>query len=394
MVRAFKALEGQDQLTCTEAEHEQFNLPAAGTPSTVHSLVEECLQCMVEDQSQFWDWRFGSRIHYRTAGTTGPAIVLVHGFGVASFQFQDLMDELSKTHRVWALDLLGMGLSWPQANSDESGTLAYSIDMWTEQLVSFMEEVVAEPAFVAGNSLGGLLAASLGAARPDLCRGICFLNATPFWAFMPQRESIPRALTALLPWDGTLPPPPPIRFLIQNVWWRALRQKRLLQSLLKLVYRNRQLVDEKLVESILAPTQHPGALDAFVSLLFAPKPRLDFNSCARALTCPITMVYGREDPWVVPLWGQRLKRLLPQADYFEVSPAGHCPHAEAPAAVSEAMQMWISAAESSSPLPLAIGDTRQLGSCGLQLMSGHPRNVFERLDALAWSLRNKLLRRK
>ena len=71
------------------------------------------------------------------------------------------------------------------------------------------------------------------------CRGICFLNATPFWAFMPHRESIPRALTALLPWDGSLPPPRPLRFLIQNIWWRALRQKRLLNSLLRLVYRNR-----------------------------------------------------------------------------------------------------------------------------------------------------------
>lgn len=75
-----------------------------------------------------------------------------------------------QTHRVWALDLLGMGLSWPQTNRDGTASLAYSIDMWTEQLVGFMEEVVAEPAYVAGNSLGGLLAASLGAIRPDLCR--------------------------------------------------------------------------------------------------------------------------------------------------------------------------------------------------------------------------------
>lgn len=51
---------------------------------------------MVDDESLFWDWKFGSRIHYRKAGTTGPAVVLVHGFGVASFQFQALMDELSK----------------------------------------------------------------------------------------------------------------------------------------------------------------------------------------------------------------------------------------------------------------------------------------------------------
>ena len=39
-----------------------------------------------------------------------------------------------------------------------------------------------------------------------------------------------------------------------------------------------------------------------------------------AMQCPVCMVYGREDPWVVPLWGQRLKRLLADAVYLEVCP--------------------------------------------------------------------------
>jgi pimeloyl-ACP methyl ester carboxylesterase len=39
---------------------------------------------------------------------------------------------------------------------------------------------------------------------------------------------------------------------------------------------------------------------------------------------------GRDDPWVVPIWGQRLKRKLPEAQYLELAPAGHCPHHEAP----------------------------------------------------------------
>jgi len=34
------------------------------------------------------------------------------------------------------------------------------------------------------------------------------------------------------------------------------------------------------------------------------------------------MTSGRDDPWVVPLWGQRLKRKVPSAVYLELSPAG------------------------------------------------------------------------
>lgn len=69
----------------------------------------------------------------------------------------------------------------------------------------------------------------------------------------------------------------------------------------------------------MASTQHPLALDAFVSILFAPQSQLSFTRMLEAMQCPVCMVYGREDPWVVPLWGQRLKRLLADAVYLEVS---------------------------------------------------------------------------
>lgn len=50
----------------------------------------------------------------------------------------------------------------------------------------------------------------------------------------------------------------------------------------------------------------------------------------KELGLDVCLVYGREDPWVVPLWGYRLKRALPSALYYELSPCGHCPHHEAP----------------------------------------------------------------
>lgn len=45
---------------------------------------------------------------------------------------------------------------------------------------------------------------------------------------------------------------------------------------------------------------------------------------------PICLLYGREDPWVKPIWGQKVKQQVPEATYYEMSPAGHCPHDEVP----------------------------------------------------------------
>ena len=41
-------------------------------------------------------------------------------------------------------------------------------------------------------------------------------------------------------------------------------------------------------------------------------------------------MYGREDPWVRPIWGIKVKQQVPEAPYYEISPAGHCPHDEVP----------------------------------------------------------------
>ena len=45
---------------------------------------------------------------------------------------------------------------------------------------------------------------------------------------------------------------------------------------------------------------------------------------------PICLMYGKEDPWVKPLWGLQVKRQVPEASYYQISPAGHCPHDEVP----------------------------------------------------------------
>lgn len=41
-------------------------------------------------------------------------------------------------------------------------------------------------------------------------------------------------------------------------------------------------------------------------------------------------MYGKEDPWVKPVWGLEVKKRVPEAPYYEISPAGHCPHDEVP----------------------------------------------------------------
>lgn len=69
----------------------------------------------------------------------------------------------------------------------------------------------------------------------------------------------------------------------------------------------RAAADDELVNSIMEAARHPLALDAIASITLSPRSARPFAqlAAAAATACPACLIYGKEDPWVVPLWGQR-----------------------------------------------------------------------------------------
>lgn len=57
--------------------------------STVAAL-EQQRDFTVDRGELFIEYQYGARLHYRASGVRGSAVLLVHGFGVGSFQFKRL----------------------------------------------------------------------------------------------------------------------------------------------------------------------------------------------------------------------------------------------------------------------------------------------------------------
>ena len=59
-----------------------------------------------------------------------------------------------------------------------------------------------------------------------------------------------------------------------------------------------------------------------LSILFAPQASAgSFDDMLRSIQrhgLPILLVYGREDPWVRTIWGQRIVRIVPEATFYQV----------------------------------------------------------------------------
>ncbi|XP_022876638.1 pheophytinase, chloroplastic-like isoform X1 [Olea europaea var. sylvestris] len=335
------------------------------------------------------EWKPKLTVHYEKSGSENvdsPPLLFLPGFGVGSFHYEKQLKDLGRDFRAWAIDFLGQGMSLPCEDptfgsnggdklesdrqdiiwgfGDETETwaeeLVYSVDLWRDQVSYFIEEVIKEPVYLVGNSLGGFVAIYFAACYPQLVKGVTLLNATPFWGFFPNPVRYPR-LSRLFPWAGTFPLPSIVRKLTE-ILWQKISNPRSIEQILDQVYVDHATKVDKVFSRIIETTQHPAAAASFASILFAPQGQLSFNealSRCRMNNLPICLLYGKEDPWVKPIWGLQVKRQVPEAPYYEISPAGHCPHDEVPEVVNFLLRGWIQYLESQGSIALPLLDTPQ-----------------------------------
>jgi hypothetical protein len=145
-------------LICIALTH-HFALPRASFHSHVRGRAPTACAALAERRSFEFQ---GYETSYISAGglvtADVPPVVLVHGFGASSAQWRATISDLAAAgHAVYALDLLAFG-------SSAKPRTAYSIDLWADQLLHFIAEVVvsrdgAQSAVVVGNSIGSLTCA-------------------------------------------------------------------------------------------------------------------------------------------------------------------------------------------------------------------------------------------
>jgi len=294
--------------------------------------------------------------------TDNEPILLLNGFGVGSFHQHRLMSEMTNRDRersVYAMDYLGQGRSWPidcdDGNSPNELGLIYSADMWVDQIINFIEEILlkqhpnCDRVHLVGNSVGGYLATVVAAKRPDLVETICLLNATPVWGL-----NLPF-------WSGKLPPPF-IPRMIGRALFDWIRDLGIIGKYLDVAYSNRKAFGEELIQQIRSCTEGKGGHAAFASILWSPPATYhhddekqrnvkDFYQLLKMLKCDVLFVFGQNDPWCKPVLARkmlksissgRVSSSLKSCRYLQLSNVGHCPNHEAPQAVAKAVTTWIS----------------------------------------------------
>ncbi len=114
--------------------------------------------------------RDGVRLACRDFGGSGPAVLLLHGLAGHAGEWAQTASWLTARCRVVALDARGHGRS-ERLPGDVSRGAQIADAAWA------LDRLDLAPAVVVGQSLGGLTALGLAAARPQLVRGLVVVDA-------------------------------------------------------------------------------------------------------------------------------------------------------------------------------------------------------------------------
>ncbi|GAB4815280.1 hypothetical protein N2152v2_002326 [Parachlorella kessleri] len=267
----------------------------------------------------YWQWK-GYRIRYQRCGTEGPPVLCIHGFGANADHWRKNLPVLGQQCRAYAVDLLGYGYSdkprSPQPNA------VYNFPNWAVQLQDFIVEKVGEPAFITCNSVGGLAGLQTALDAPQLVRGVQIMNISLRNLHIKKQPAWQRPLLAAF--QRTLRDGPLGRWFFQS-----LATPQSVGNVLRQCYHDPAAVTDELVDCILKPGLLPGAVDVFldfISYVGGPLP----EELLEAVTVPVSMVWGEEDPWEKIEWGRELAKYHSVEEFVSLPRVGHCPQDEAP----------------------------------------------------------------
>jgi len=111
----------------------------------------------------------GTTIHVRSGGT-GPAVVLLHGYGETGDMWVALAADLARDHTVIVPDLRGMGLSSKPAGGFDKKTQAGDVS-------GVMSALGVEQADVVAHDIGNMVAFQFAAQYPQRVRKLVLIDA-------------------------------------------------------------------------------------------------------------------------------------------------------------------------------------------------------------------------
>lgn len=247
----------------------------------------------------------GVKTRYLEAGE-GEPLILLHGTGGHLEAYLRNIGPLSERFRVIVYDMLGHGYT-------DKPDKSYTVDLYTEHLITFMEALGLERAHLSGESLGGWVAAWTAAHYPERVSGL-MLN-TP----------------------GNITNKPEVMANIKESSLRAVREASLenVRKRVEWLFHDTSKVTEELVWMRYKIYTQPGFLRAMENIVALQEPetrgRYSWGpEWVGKIPHETLLVWTSHDPTGSVEEAELLQEWLPSSRLEVIDGAGHWPQWEKP----------------------------------------------------------------
>ena len=251
----------------------------------------------------------GARVHYRIRGAQdAPALVLLHGSNASLFTWEPWSKALADHFRVVSLDLPGHGLTGAVPNHD------YSTKGMARVVGEFADKIGLKTFALAGNSMGGAVAAQFAETHPDRVSALILVDAGGMPGKMGDR--IPLAFQLLRqPW-------------LQSVMAHANPRPLVREGLDKAIVR-KAIITEQMIDLYTDMALLEGTRDATFERFNQGGEDFNFiKSHVRALKMPVLILWGEEDHLIPVASAHIWNAALPGSRLIVYPATGHIPMEE------------------------------------------------------------------
>ncbi|MGH9522280.1 MAG: alpha/beta fold hydrolase [Terriglobales bacterium] len=255
----------------------------------------------------------GYRLRYLQAGD-GPPLVLLHGLLGYSFSWRFNIPVLSRSHTVYAPDVIGMGFSERPAQLD------YSLRACSDRVVKWIDQLGLDSLNLVGTSHGGGMACMVAAAAAE--RGsprvnrLVLVDAINHWSRGGRKR-----IAVLSRWLGAA-----------VFRWTFPYTRRYHGFFLRRMYGDPAKVTQATLNGYAAGLAQPYSCDYGLGVVRTWRQDLAQlrETYAHLRGIPTQLIWGERDP-AVPLPSAReLQKALPGSELVVLPAIGHLPYEEAP----------------------------------------------------------------
>lgn len=270
--------------------------------------------------SQFVALGDGLTVHLRDEGPRdSPAIVLLHGSNADLHTWEPWAKDLSRDYRVVRFDQIGHGLTGANPGGDHSPAA------YVEGVRRVADKLGIERFVLAGNSMGGAIAARFALAHPERLEGLVLIDAGGAPKRGNARGNIGFKLAAT----------PGVAQLMQSITPRTLVERSLRQSVA-----NQAIVTDAAVDRYWELLRYPGNRAATMERFSTPRETFDPQALG-AIRMPTLILWGERDALISVDGARWFARAIPGSQLITYPGIGHLPMEEAPAQTVADLRSWL-----------------------------------------------------